>query len=127
MNITLVNIERAIRANFILAKDGNKFLETDWYHEWHSKSAARTVYIGVALLHGHKQEHICEHIDMTVHEYNARLAEFRERYSKGQRKEKERNKEEKYGQDDALDLDLRIYRKYKLVTNYLQLLRKVAY
>ncbi len=130
MNISLLDIERAIRANFILSKDGKKYLETDWYHEYHSSGAARMVFVGVALGFGFRMEEICDHLEMTLTEFNGKQRKFRELYDAGNSKTALLKKQDKntgsYEQETAFSLELRIYRKTILVRNYLASLQRVA-
>lgn len=122
---TLSHIEKAIRANFILSKTPVRFLETDPEKERDTRTAARMIFVGVALSHGWRQQDICKHLDMTVHEYNGKLREFREHLQEGERKylEKVACKRTKYEQLEAFDLDLRIYRKYQLINNHINTIK----
>jgi hypothetical protein len=124
MRPTLADIEHAVRANFVINPNGAKKLETDDKREWHTKSAGRMVFIGVALENGIRREEICAHIDMSTYEYNGRLMHFREHLAKGQKKNAQRSRGKKYDQEEALDLDLRIYRKYILVKNCIEILKR---
>jgi len=113
---SLGNIEKAIRANFILNPDGHKFLEADIKYEKDMASAARIVFVGIAVSAGHKRRDICEYIDMTPYEFNSKQAKFKQHYADGAEKMKAGGVK---AYDDALDPDLRIYRKANLIKNYL--------
>lgn len=121
----LSHIERGIRANFVLSKNPKKLLETDWEKERHTLTAARMVFLGMALSHGYKQPEICDYLGMTIHEYNGKLQEFRTHLKEGERKylEKVALHRTKYEQLESFDLDLRIYRKYQLISNYINTLK----
>jgi hypothetical protein len=118
---TLSHIERAIRANFILSKHPTRMLETDPEKERDTRTAARMVFVGAALANGWRQQEICDYLGMTIHEYNGKLKEFREHLKEGERKylEKVACKRTKYEQEESFDLDLRIYRKWQLINNYI--------
>jgi len=116
MKPSLADIEKGIRANFILNPNGNKYLEADEKAERDMKSAARIVFIAVAANAGHKAADICDYVDMTLLEFNHKLSKFRSYYREGKTKT---NSLTCYHQMDSFDPDLRIYRKYNLVTNYL--------
>jgi|HubBroStandDraft_2_1064218.scaffolds.fasta_scaffold00002_13 hypothetical protein len=125
MRISLNDIEKAIRANFILSKEGNRLLEADYYYEWHALGAARIVFVGAAIAAGYGQQDICLYIDMSLSEYNGKLRKFREHYKRGSSKAAEiKAARRQIAELDAKDIDLRIYRKYVLVNNYLQHLQR---
>lgn len=122
---SLIDIEKAIRANFVLNPDGKMYLEADPVVERDFKAAARIVFVGTAIAHGYKAAEICEHINMTLFDFNSKALRFRQHYRSGE--EKARSKpHNQYQQKDAFDGDLRIYRKYNLVRNYLNNLARQA-
>lgn len=124
MRPTLRDIDKAIHANFVLNPDGGKYLETDDRIERHFKGAARIVFVGVAVENGFQHEGICEHLQMTVKEFNGKLSQFRERLQSGRAKNSRRKQENRYDQEEALDFDLRIYRKYILIRNCIERLKE---
>ncbi len=113
---SLSDIEKGVRANFILNPKGNKYLEADEKVERDMKSAARIVFIAIAANAGHRAAEICDYVDMTLLEFNHKLAKFRVYYREGQEKTQQLSS---YHQLDSFDPHLRIYRKYNLVKNYL--------
>lgn len=125
MKIELTDIEKAIRANFVLRKDSTKILETDREKEKNSYGAGRMVFVGIALRLGYKRPEICEHLKMTITEYNGKAKSYRQLYEAGLKKTQEKPKK-RYEQGEFVDLDLRIYRKTVLVKNYLTSLQREA-
>lgn len=125
MRITLHDIEKAIRANFILRKGSHKMLETDREKERNSYGAGRIVFVGIALKLGYKQPEICAYLDMTLTEYNGKAKNYRLLYEAGRAKTLEKPKY-RYEQGEFNEQDLRIYRKTLLVTNYLKTLQREA-
>lgn len=125
MKIMLIDIEKAIRANFVLRKESRKILETDREKEKNSYGAGRMVFVGIALQFGYKQPEICAHLKMTVTEYNGKAKNYRLLYEAGKTKTQEKPIK-RYENGESIDLDLRIYRKTVLVKNYLTSLQREA-
>lgn len=124
MRLTLTDIDRAVRANFMLSATASKYLEADDTKEYHFKTAARIVFVGVAVENGFKYDRICDHLSMTVTEFNAFQRQFKEHLQEGRIKNGRRKKDNRYDQGEALDFDLRIYRKYVLVRNCIEYLKR---
>jgi hypothetical protein len=124
MRPTLNDIEKAVRSNFVMNPDSSKFLETDDRIERDNKSAARIVFVGVACEYGLRYKEVCAHSDMTITEYNALLRRFRIHLAQGREKDIHRDKEKHYNQAESIDSDLRIYRKYILVRNCIEILKR---
>jgi len=123
MRPTLNDIERAIRANFIINPEGGKFLEADIVYERDMKGAARIVFVGVAAGLQFRNQEICTYIDMSPFEFTSKLKQFKELYERG---ESMMRKEGMKCYDDAVDKNIRIYRKTNLVRNYLNSLQLYA-
>lgn len=128
MTITLIDINAAIRANFILTKgteNGGKPLTTDWYYESHSFSTARMVFVAIAVLCQFKPDQVCTYLDMSFSEFNAHRKKYRGLYREGEKKYEGIKKGElTYDKSMTNNLDLRVYRKTLLVTNYLKNLQR---
>lgn len=127
MKITLSDIEKAVRANFLLKKDGKKLLEVEDNRK-RCLGAARIVFVGVALANTHRQEEICEYLDMTVTDFNSKVKRFRKLFEGGVKKISTRTntKARTYDENWNLEIDIYIYRKTVLVKNYLASLQREA-
>lgn len=121
MKASLIDIEQAIRANFVINPDG-KILETGGdYLDLRLKSGARMVFIGIAMACGLRVDDIRKHLQMDIREFNNLLQKFYQCCDRGEEKVEERKSKgiKGYDQNDLFDIDLRIYRKKMLVLNYL--------
>jgi hypothetical protein len=127
MKNSLTEIERAVRANFVINHDG-EFLEADDKVERDMKFAARMVFIGVSMTSGHSITDILAHSGIGLAEFNKLLRIFHSHLREGNVKAEERHKEHKvqYAQTEAFDPHLRIYRKTLLVNNYLNNLKRLC-
>jgi len=133
VTITLADIEKAIRANFIIRKDEQN---TGHYKQLVVEDSrkrclgiARIIYAGMAVGYGHRHEEVCRHIEMSIEEFNKNTRRFRELYTDGELKAGGEHKKRIYKRDANwnIELDLYLYRKTLLVKNYLaslQLQRK---
>jgi hypothetical protein len=124
MRVTLADIDKAVRANFIIDPHGSKYLDADRKKEWHFSGAARVVFVGIALENQFRQEAICDHLDITITEFNGKARQFREHWEMGKVKNLERKRANRYDKEEALDQDLRVYRKSVLVRNCVEMLKK---
>jgi hypothetical protein len=130
MSITLADIERAIRANFVLAKDGRKILETEYEWESNSLYTARLVFVGIACQLNFPMEQICHHLDMPYKEYVGKVSRYKEHMITGKEKyARILSKELMYDKEVKDMIDLRVYRKTILINNYLATVQhtKIAY
>lgn len=127
MRITLFDIEKAIRANFILAKDGKCLLEVEDIRK-RCPAAARIVFVGVALDHEHKTQEICDYLDLTLTDFNSKIKRFRKSIETGAAKMNKKRETGNLVYDDNfnLEVDMYIYRKTVLVRNYLISLQREA-
>lgn len=132
MIITLSDIEKAVRANFLIRKDEQN---TGHYKQLVVEDSrkrclgiARIIYTGMAVGYGHRQEEICRHIEISIEEFNKNTRRFRELYTAGEIKSgTEKKRIYKRDANWNIELDLYLYRKTVLVKNYLaslQLQRK---
>jgi hypothetical protein len=126
MSITLDDIEKAIRSNFVINKEGKKILETVYDWESNSLYTARIVFVGIALQHGFSMEPICQHLDMTYKEYTGKVKKYKQLLRLGEQKYfRIQHQGLKYDKDITDNLDLRVYRKQILINNYLNNLQHV--
>jgi len=121
MKASLPDIEKAIRANFVINPDG-KFLETGGDRiDLRLKSGARMVFIGLAMAYGHRVEDILQYVTMDLREFNSLFAKYHDLNESGRAKYEHRKLQGKktYTEAEAYDLDLRTYRKTILVNNHI--------
>lgn len=126
MKASLQDIERAVRANFVIVP-GGKFLETGRDRlDLRLKSGARMVFIGIAMNSGHRIEDILAYVKMDLREFNNLFSKYHAYNDSGKKKYLNRTLAGKkaYDQAAALDVDLRIYRKTILINNYILNLKR---
>src|SRR6185295_16876060 len=125
MNITLEDIEAAVRANFVLKREGAK-LETVYDWESNSNQTARLVFVGIAIERGFHMDEICTFLEMNFKDFLSKCQRYRDYLHTGQAKIDEMRMMkmplhrvlDKAGADA---LDMRVCRKSILVNNYLRL------
>lgn len=125
MNLTLQDIEIAIRRNFILKQDATMLLQTESDWEAYSDQTARVVFVGVAADRGFSMDEVCEYLDISVKQYLNKVGKYKDwlRVGKGKVEVLKRKGKPLHLLLDkgsmADSLDLRIYRKTMLVNNCL--------
>jgi hypothetical protein len=125
MNITLTDIEKAVRRNFVLKHDGAK-LETVYDWESNSRETARLVFVGIAIERGFHMDDICAFLDMNFKDFLSKCQRYKDYLHSGHEKVEEMKRMnvplhrvlDKIGADA---LDMRVWRKTILVNNYLRL------
>jgi hypothetical protein len=111
MSYPLSDIEKAIRANFIIVPDAKKFLEVAMGTHRHQGNAGRMLFVGLAYGQ-HPYDDIIRYSKMSLYDCSTLARNFNQYYARG--KTKSENKSAPFD-----DPDIRIYRKTLLVRNYL--------
>jgi hypothetical protein len=126
MNVTLKDIENAVRRNFVLKPEG-EMLETVYDWESNSSQTARLVFVGIAVERGYHMDEVCAFLEMSNYDFHSKTTRFRDYIISGRMKIADMKRKalplhrvlDKPGADA---LDMRVYRKAILVNNYLQLM-----
>jgi len=128
MNISLQDIESAIRRNFLLAPEGESLLETEPDTDRHGEGnqSARLVFVGCAIERGFGAKEVCDYLNITGKDFYGKSVRYREMLRAGREKAARLRREGVVVRDmidkhDG-DRDMRICRKVMLVNNCLELL-----
>lgn len=128
MNITLHDIEDAIRRNFVLDPGATNLLETAPETERHGEGnqSAILVFVGCAMQRGFGAKEVCDYLSITGKDFYGKSVRYREMLQAGSTKAAKLRKEGMATRDmidkHDSDRDLRLYRKTMLVNNCLNLL-----
>ena len=120
--ISLHQIERSVRANFVIDHHSNKLLKTNRDTTHGNGSIARIVFIGVAVEHGYTKDDICAFIGMTNDEYCRKLRMYEQFIDSGRNKFYQMRAKDMAARKRraADDIDFRVYMKKGLVENYIR-------
>jgi len=126
MNVTLQEIERAVRVNFVIDSMSKEFLQTAWDVDKHDTGTARMVFIACAKERGYTMQAICSYAGIEDAEYNRKMLRYRGMMQDARRKTEEYRRDGVrlhlvYDKHDA-DRDLHLLRKIRLVRNCLDLM-----
>jgi len=125
MNVTLQDIEHAIRLNFVLDRTGLEFLQTARDADKHDTGTARMVFIACAKERGYTMQDICTYAGIEDTEYNRKTLRYKEMMIAARRKVEDYKRDGArlhlvFDKHDA-DRDLHLLRKMRLVRNCLNL------
>ena len=84
--ITLTDIEKIMKPQFIWHKNPLKKMQVNEDFEGNLE-LARTVFVGLADMYGHKQTDVMEYLDCGYDTYRNKLMNFRESWREGKRRE----------------------------------------
>lgn len=126
MNVSLSDIESAIRRNFVLDSNPRLFLETQSTADRHDDGIARMVFVGCALSRGYTREQICHFLNMSDKEFIGKSMRFKDMLRAGIEK-REKIKIMKIPMHEVIDKhdtdrNLHLVRKVMLVNNCLNLM-----
>lgn len=126
MNVSLHDIEDAVRRNFVLKIGGTK-LESVYDWESNSSQTARIVFVGVALDRGFRSDEICDYLDMNFKDFLSKSQRYKIYLQSGEEKVMEMRSmhlplHRTLDKEGADALDMRVYRKTVLINNCLNLI-----
>ena len=84
--ITLTDIEKIMKPQFIWHKNPLKKMQVNEDFEGNLE-LARTVFVGLADMYGHKQTDVMEYLDCGYDTYRNKLMNFRESWREGKRRD----------------------------------------
>lgn len=82
----LIQIEEAMKAQFIWDKSGNKKLQVDEEFEG-AKDLARMVFVGIADMYGFDSHKVMDYLDMEYESHRHKLTQFKSYYKEATRRE----------------------------------------
>lgn len=85
--MTLEQIEKCIRPQFIWDRSGLKLLQTDETMEG-SKDIGRVIFVGLTDMYGISRNDVQDYLDMSYDVYRNCLSKFRDSYKAACRREK---------------------------------------
>ena len=82
--MTLEEIEKCMRPQFIWDRSGLKLMQTDEAMEG-SKEVGRLIFVGISDMYGMSRKDVQDYLDMSYDAYRNTLTKFRELYGDSQR------------------------------------------
>jgi len=118
-SIPLLEIDRAIRLNCVIAKDSGRALTLAKKPGIRNQGVGRALFVFVALHAGHNKEEICDFLGMTEEEYEKKMHLSDEYYRCGHDLFHNKRAGDFY-YTEVHETPLLFYRKLILVRNYLR-------
>ena len=86
--IKLIELEQAMRPNFIWDRNALKPLQLNEEYEA-NKDMARTIFVGIADMYGFDATDIMSYVDCGYDSYRHKLMQFREYYKVGKKRDRD--------------------------------------
>lgn len=86
--IKLIELEQAMKGQFVWDREGLKPLQLNEEYEG-NKELARTIFVGLADMYGFDSSDVMNHIDCGYDSYRYKLMQFRDYYKMGKKREEE--------------------------------------
>jgi hypothetical protein len=116
-NISLREIERSIKVNATIDKKAGKALQLHKWHRGINQGIGRSIFIYIARQHDYTQEAICDYLAIKPDEYNHKVDQLSELYTKG---EAIFHSPAIHDYASTCDSHLNFYRKLLLAQSYLR-------
>lgn len=121
LQITMIRIEEAIRANCIIDTYAEKKLTLVKYAGTKNKGIGRILFMYFAVEAGYGKEDICDYLEMSEDELYGKASRIDHLFAEGKEKfEQVRHPGTSYNFANADDSALFFYRKIRLIENYLR-------